>query len=51
MLNDSRVDGYDRFLDAAQVKPEGITEGFAVLREDLHGIAGHRTRICEGTPA
>ena len=41
MLDHGGVDGDDGFLDAAQVEAEGVSQLGAVLRKNLHGIAGH----------
>jgi hypothetical protein len=41
VLNDSGIDGNDRFLETTQIEPERVTEDFVVPRQNLHGIAGH----------
>jgi hypothetical protein len=51
MLNDSGIDGNDRLLDATQIEAECIAEGLVVLRQNLHGIAGHGGRIRKGAQA
>src|SRR5579864_8334092 len=48
MLNDDRIDGDNRLLDATKIEPEGIAVKSYVLRENLYRIVGHRARIEEG---
>jgi hypothetical protein len=48
VLNDGGIGGYDGLFDAAKIEPEGVAVEFGVLRQNLHGIAGHRARIHEG---
>jgi hypothetical protein len=45
MLNDGRVDGNHRLLEATYMDPECVTEGFVVAGQNLHRIASHRARI------
>ena len=48
VLNDSGIDGNDRLFETTQIEPECVAEGFGVLGQNLHRIAGHRARIRKG---
>src|ERR1700678_761681 len=48
VLNDSRIDGNNRLLEATQIEPEGVAEGVVVPAQDLNGVAGHGARIRHG---
>ena len=48
VLNDGGIGSNDGLFKATQIEPECVAEEFGVLRQDLHGIAGHRARIRKG---
>ena len=47
VLDDGGTGGYDGFLNAAEIEPEGVAKEFGVFRKHPYGIEGHPARIHE----